>query len=561
MGNIFFEITLILCTATALAIVFRAFKQPPILAYILTGMLIGPLGIIQGQSFDILQNFSELGITLLLFLLGLELKLHELRSIGKVVIIVGLLQVIGTVALGFGAAVLFGLAPLVAFYLGSAIAFSSTIIVVKLLADQRDIKSLHGKLAIGILLVQDVFAILLLMVLSGYKSETSVAATIFSLLGIFAKGMILFAIVALLSKKVVPHMLRAISQSQELLFLFSLAWVFGIAGIVASPYVGFSIEIGGFLAGISLANAVENIQIVAKVRPLRDFFVTLFFVFLGAQLSFGSIETIIIPALVFTVLVIVIKPLLVMALLSLFAYRKRTSFFTGLSIAQISEFSFIIMLLGNKAGVIPSSVLSMVTFVGIVSFVSSSYSITHCNKMYLAIGKHLGFFEWRKGRGEVVSKEQEKFSDHIVLIGATRMGHTIIDVFGQSVGQLVVVDFDPVQIEKLSEKGVPAVFGDIIDGEIAEHAGVARAKYVISTISDMDDNLHIIKSVQHESKKPKVIVVAYDTEEAKKYYAAGADYVVMPHIASGKQIARALKSEETEKLEELREKEKIYLTQ
>jgi Kef-type K+ transport system membrane component KefB len=561
MGNLFFELTLILCIATLLAFVFRAFKQPPILAYILTGMMIGPLGVIQGQSFDVLQNFSELGITLLLFLLGLELKLHELKSIGRVVIIVGILQVLGTVALGFGFALLFGLAPIIGLYLGAAIAFSSTIIVVKLLSDQKDIKSLHGKLAVGILLMQDVFAILFLMILSGYKPETSLLATFFSFLGIIAKGIILFAIVALLSKKVVPHMLHVISQSQELLFLFSLAWVFGVAGVVSSPLVGFSIEIGGFLAGISLANAVENIQIVAKVRPLRDFFVTMFFVFLGAQLAIGKIETIIIPAIVFTLLVVVIKPLLVMGLLSFFAYRKRTSFFTGLSIAQISEFSFIIMLLGNKAGTIPPEVLSMVTFVGIVSFVSSSYAITHINSMYVAIGKHLGFFEWRKGRGEAVVTHVGQFSGHIVLIGATRMGHTIIDVLGNVTDQLLVVDFDPVQIERLTEKGIPAIFGDIIDSEIAEHAGVAKAKFVISTISDMSDNLHIIKSVQHLSSKPKIIVVAYDTEEARTYYGAGADYVVMPHIASGKQIARALKSDETEKLEELREKEKEYLLQ
>lgn len=560
MGSIFFEITLILCIATALAIVFRFFKQPPILAYILTGLLIGPLGIIQGQSFDILQNFSEVGITLLLFLLGLELKLNELKSIGKVVLIVGLLQVLGTVGLGFGLSLLFGLAPIVGLYLGAAVAFSSTIIVVKLLSDQKDIKSLHGKLAVGILLVQDIFAILFLMIISGYRPEASVTATFFSFLNILAKGMILFAIVAILSKKVVPHMLHVLSQSQELLFLFSLAWVFGVAGIISSPLIGFSIEIGGFLAGISLANAVENIQIVARVRPLRDFFVTLFFVFLGAQLAIGRIETIIVPAILFTILVIVIKPLVVMALLSLFAYRKRTSFFAGLSIAQISEFSLIIMLLGNKSGVIPPEVLSMITLVGIVSFITSSYAITHINTMYLAIGKHLGFFEWRKGSGETVVHHEGQFSNHIVLIGSTRMGHTIIDVLGGT-DQLLVVDFDPIQIEKLTQKGVPAIFGDIIDGDIAEHAGVAKARFVISTISDMSDNLHIIKSVQHVSNKPKIVMVAYDSEEAKTYYAAGADYVVMPHIASGRQIARALKSDETEKLEELREKEQAYLVQ
>ncbi len=558
MGSIFFEITVIICLASLLAIIFRIFKQPSILAYILTGVLIGPIALFHIQNKEVIGNFSELGITLLLFLLGLELKLGEFRSIGKVAILGGVGQILLTLFAGWGIAMLFGMSLIAGFYVGIALTFSSTIIVVKLLADKKDLKSLYGRLSIGFLLVQDFFAILLLILLGGYKPIANPGMAIESFLILFLKSVIVVTIIINLSRTVLPKLIHTISRSSETLFLFSIAWVFGIAALVASPWIGFSIEIGGFLAGLALANATENFQIVARVRPLRDFFITIFFVFLGMQLVFNNITTIILPAVILSVFVLVGKPIIMMVIMGGLGYRKRTSFLTGLNLAQISEFSLILVVLGSKLGQIPQTVVSLVTLVALISFTFSTYMINDSNSLYRRFGKYTSIFEWGKGKEEKLGSE-EIFENHVILIGGTRMGTTILDALEHTDDPLVVVDFDPEIVKKLQQKGIPSIFGDIVDTDIQERVNLAKAKLVISTLTDLEDNMLLIKAVHHLNKKTKIIVMAYDIEEAKLLYKEGVDYVVLPHIAGGRQIARTLKSDELEKLEELREKDKIYL--
>ncbi|HEX7042625.1 MAG TPA: cation:proton antiporter [Patescibacteria group bacterium] len=558
MGSIFFEITIVLCLTALLAIVFRLLKQPPMLAYILTGMLIGPFAFFKIHNLDVLKNFSELGITLLLFLLGLELQLKDLRTIGKNVIIAGGGQVFLTGALAFGASLLLGFNFLSSFYISAALTFSSTIIVIKLLSDKKDLSSLYGRLSVGLLLVQDFFAILLLILLSGYRPVDSPWLILQYFILILCKSVIIFTIIINLSRTILPTLIHRIARSQETLFLFSLAWVFGISAIVSAPFIGFSIEIGGFLAGIALANSVENFQIAAKIRPLRDFFVIIFFVFLGIEMGVGNISQVIVPGLLLFGFVLLIKPIVVMLIMGVLGYRKRTSFFTGIGLAQVSEFSLILVVLGQKLGQIPENVVSLVTLVAIVSFTSSTYCIMHSNKIYKKVGKFLSIFEINKGRVESLGVEGE-FFDHILLVGGRRMAQTILETLKSTSEKVVVIDFDPDTIKKLQESGVDTIFGDIIDPEIQERAHLEKARMVVSTLSDLEDNLLLMKATRHVNKKAKVIVLAYDIEEANILYNQGADYVVLPHLAGGRQIARALKTDESDKLEELREKDKAYL--
>lgn len=561
MGSIFFEITVVLCLTALLAIVFRLLKQPPMLAYILTGMLIGPFAFFKIHNLDVLKNFSEFGITLLLFLLGLELQLKDLRSIGKTVVFAGVGQVFLTGALGFGVSLLLGFPLFSAFYISAALTFSSTIIVVKLLSDKKDLNSLYGRLSVGLLLVQDFFAILILILLSGYKPVDSPLLVLQYFIIILCKSVILFTVIINLSRTILPSLIHKIARSQETLFLFSLAWVFGISAIVSSPFIGFSIEIGGFLAGIALANSVENFQIAAKIRPLRDFFVTIFFVFLGIEMGVGNIGQVIVPGIILLLFVLILKPVVVMLLMGILGYRKRTAFFTSASIAQVSEFSLILVVLGQKLGQIPENVVSLVTLVAITSFASSTYFIMHSNALYKRIGKFLTIFEINKGRGEKIGVEGE-FENHILLVGGRRMAQAILETLKSTDEHVVVVDFDPDTVKKLQNDGVDVIFGDIIDGEIQERAHLSKARLVVSTLSDLEDNLQLMKATRHVNKKAKVVVLAYDIEEAQTLYNAGADYVVLPHLAGGRQIARALKSsEESEKLEEMKEKDKIYLVQ
>src|SRR3990167_8570283 len=381
MGSIFFEITIIVCLAAVLAIIFRAFKQPAVLAYILTGIIIGPFGQLQLRNQDQLHTLAQFGITLLLFILGLELKFKDLKSIGKSALIIGLGQIVFTFLAGFFISSGLGFSQIISLYIATALTFSSTIIVVKLLSDRKDLASLYGKIVTGVLLIQDFFAILVLIILSAFNSN-SVALSVETFALVFLKGFLLIVFVAFLSKFVLPGIIHAVSKSSETLFLFSLAWVFGLSAIVSSPLIGFSIEIGGFLAGLALANSSENFQIAARVKALRDFFITLFFVVLGMEMTFGSPDKIIIPIFVFSIFVLFGKPLIVMFLAGVMVFRKRTSFLTGVTVAQISEFSLILAALGLKLGHITEEIAALITAVGIVTITTSTYMIIYADSIF-----------------------------------------------------------------------------------------------------------------------------------------------------------------------------------
>ena len=547
MEGIYFEITVIITVAAALTILFRLIKQPPILAYILTGIILGALGILHVESNSDLTILGQVGVTLLLFLLGLELRIRELRSIGRTAIIAGSLQVGVTFILGSLLAYLLGLSLSSALYIGLAVSFSSTIIIVKLLSDKKDLNSMHGKLAIGILLIQDFFAVMTIIFLTGIATDQG--GSLMDLLPqvgfVLLKIAALVGVIVVLSKYVFPKILPLISKSTESLFLFSLGWVFLFTAIVTSGYIGFSLEIGGFLAGLALANSNEAFQIVARMKALRDFFITIFFVMLGLEMSFDNISAVILPAIVITLFVLFVKPLIVMGATGILGYRKRTSFLTGLSLAQVSEFSLIILFLGQSTGRIPGEVVTIGVVVALITFVSSTYYITSQNKLYENFKKFLDVFERKNVHAGAVNSidEFEKLSGHVVVVGGHQMGQSIIHALENSGYEVAVVDFDPDVVTQLKEKEIPAMFGDIADPEIQERVGIDKAKLVVSTVSDPEDNLLLLRGVQHINKKAKIIVVAFETDDAKMFYKEGADYVVLPHLAGGRHLAKILVDE------------------
>lgn len=557
MQSIFFELTIVIFLAAALSVFFRFLKQPSILAFIITGVIVGPLGPFQFQSHDLMEALASIGITLLLFMIGLELKLSELKSVGRVALIAGSAQMLLTSFVGFFISSFLGFSSLTSLYVGIALAFSSTIVIIKLLSDKRDLKSLYGKITVGILLVQDLVAIFILIILSTLNSTPTASISIFDLALVLLKVVVLFGWVILLSRTVLPRILNVIARSSESLFLFSLAWAFGISALVSSPLIGFSIEIGGLLAGIALASTIESYQIITKVKPLRDFFLTIFFVTLGMGIVLTNISEIILPVIVFSAFVLLISPLIVMAILGFMKYKKRTSFFAGVALAQISEFSLIMVFLGNKIGHLDQSVVSIITFVGVITFVFSTYFITHSNTLYKLFLPYLDWFERRITKEE---KKEEEIRDHIVLIGANRMGEGILDALLKKKEKVIVVDFDPDIIQKLNRKKIKTFFGDITDPEIQEAINLEKASLIISTVTDAEDTLLLLRLLKHV-KGPKVIVAAFEKLDARDFYKEGADYVIMPHIAGGNHLAKLLIEENHLKLiEEYKEREKSYIS-
>ncbi|MEK7160126.1 MAG: cation:proton antiporter [Patescibacteria group bacterium] len=562
MGNIFLDLTLIISIAAFLSLIFRFFKQPEILAYILTGILIASFNFFTASSEDILHSLSQVGVTLLLFMVGLEIRVSELMSLGKALILASLGQVIGTFVFGFLISSFFGLNILTSFYIATALTFSSTIIVVKLLSDQRELHSLHAKFSLGILLMQDIIAIFFLMFLSGFNGQSGSVAITNQILPIIFKAGIIFAGIIILSKNIFPKVFEFVAKSPETLFLVSLAWVFGLAAIVSSPLIGFSIEIGGFLAGVALANSLVNYQIIAKAKILRDFFIVIFFVLLGVQMSFANLGQIIVPAIVFSLFVLLAKPFIVMVILSLMGYRKRTSFLTGVSLSQVSEFSLILVFVGFKLGHIDQNTVSLITLVGLISFATSTYMITHWKTLYRKLANNISFMERTSlKKDEILETDEtlENLNGHVVVIGGDQMGLSIVEALEDRSMEVVVVDFDPSIVKNLKAKHIHRLFGDISDLDIQERAQIDNAKLVISTIPDTDDNILLLKELKHENRRAKIIMMALDTKDAKMLYKAGADYVVLPHLAGGRQIAKIILDNNIDKIEGLKDKDKKYL--
>lgn len=556
MESFFFQITVVIFLAAFLSIIFRFLKQPSILAFIITGIIIGPLGPFGFHNEDFMKSLASIGITLLLFMIGLELNVKELKLVGKNAILAGIAQIVLTTAAGFGISMLLGFSFVASLYIGIALAFSSTILIIKLLSDKRDLKSLYGKMTVGILVLQDIVAIFILIILSTFSSShASIDFLSIAIAGL--KIFILFGIVYLLSQEVLPKFLNIIAKSSESLFLFSLAWVFGIAALVSAPFIGFSIEIGGLLAGIALSSSIESYQIITKIKPLRDFFLTIFFVTLGMKITFISFSTIAVPIVLLSSFVLLVTPIIVMIILRTLKYKKRTSFFSGIALAQISEFSLIMIYMGNKIGHVSTEIVSVITFVGVISFVVSTYFITYSNTLYKFFLPVLGVFESKLAKDEELA---EAVKDHVILVGANRMGEGILKALQKKKENVIVVDFDPQIVEKLKKENVETFFGDISDPEIQEAVGIEKASLIISTVSDPEDALMLLKSIK-KLKGPKVIVAAFEKSDAKEFYKEGADYVIMPHIAGGNHLAKLLVDDNHLKLiEEYKEKEKPYIS-
>lgn len=555
--GIFFEISIVLVLATVLAVAMTFFKQSGILAYILTGVIIGPLGYLAFDSKETLEVMSKIGITLLLFMVGLEMNLSGLKQIGKSAVIIGLGQVIFTAVIGYFLSVAIGFSITASMYIALALTFSSTIIVVKLLSEKRDMGSLYGKILVGVLLVQDFIALIALMFLAGIGAKGD-ALNFIPILIVFAKGIVLSVILIIIGKKILPKLIGFIATSQELLFLTSIAFALGIASFAASSFIGLSLEIGGFLAGIALSYSSEHYQIHSRIRPVRDLFIIVFFITLGSTLALGGLADIWIPVLAFSGFILVGNPLIVLAVMGILGYKKRTAFFVGLGMAQISEFSFVLMQLGKNVGHIDERSVTIVTLVGIITITVSSYMILGSNWLYKYLSVFLKIFE-RKITIERPLAHKD-MADHFVLIGSHRLGGHLLSVLPMD--KTEIIDFNPDTTKKLEAKGYNVIYGDMSDEEIQDDANMLKAKLIISTVPDLNDNISILARIKEEKleKSPKVMVTANEEWEAKILYEKGADYVILPHFIGAQQIAYMIEEDhDLPRLKEYREKDLAVL--
>lgn len=561
MNNLFFELTIILILAGLFAFLMSLLRQPGIIAYIFTGILVGSFGYYRLHMGDALQGLSQVGITLLLFMVGLELDISQLKKIGKTALYTGAGQIFITSLLGFGLLRLLHFSLAASLFISPALTFASTIIIVKLLTEKKELQSLYGKIVVGIFLMQDFVAVLILLGLASISSESS---GLYSGLPVWTnviltlvRALVLGLVVAWMSAKVFPKVVTVIGKSEELLLIFSLAWALGLAAFVSLPIVGFSLEIGGFLAGLALAKSAVHYEISARIKPLRDFFIIIFFIVLGSGLELGSVSGMLGPAVLLSLFVLLINPIIVMLLLAAQGYKPRTGFLAGVTVAQISEFSLILVAMGYKIGALTRAEVSLVTFIGILTFAASSYMVINSAKLYEWLRPWLRYLDFFRGTAEK-HLDMTVLKNHVVIVGGHRMGRHLVAALVKQKEPFVIVDFNPEIVETYLEAGYAAVCGDITDSYIQDSVNLSDAKMIISTVPDLNNNISLLDSVKRLSagkkRRPKLIFIAQDEEEIKYLYKQDIDYVISPHFMSGLHLAKILEDDHSFRgLKKLRE--------
>lgn len=557
MTDIFLELTVILILAGVIATVLSLLKQPAIIAYLITGLIIGPFGLYRLHHSDILHGLGEVGITLLLFLVGLELDINQIKRLGLRVLAIGMGQIVVTTLLAYFGLLALGLESTGAWLVALGLSFSSTIIVVKLLNEKRDIHSLYGKIVLGVLLLQDFAAIFLLVFFTGANSADSITAGLPTWQLIFfnfIKVAIFVWLINWLSKFILPRVLKFVGKSDELLLVFSLAWALGIAALVSLPFIGFNIAIGGFLAGLALASTAVHYEIGNRIKSLRDFLIIIFFIELGAGLVFNDWRAIVTPAIFAILFVMLVKPLTVIVLTGLAGYKPRTGFLVSLPLSQVSEFSLILAAVGLHYGYVGEFERAILTVVAIVSIISSSYLTLQSESLYERWKHLLRWFDFRRGSAER-GWEEQKFRQHIIVVGAHRLGRHIVEVLSRLKIPFVIIDQNPAVAEDYHAQKIPVICGDIGDSHVQELAGLAKARLVISTIPNLKDNEALLETIRNNRYRARLIMTAHDEEEALSLYDKKIDYVLLPHFIGGQHLAKILEEDqELRRLHKLREK-------
>ncbi len=535
---IFAELSLVLAVAAGMAVAMRLLKQPLIIGHILTGLIVGPFVLNIAHSTETLSLLSEIGIAVLLFTVGLHLSTDVIRQFGRVSIVTGLGQVIFTSVVGYFVCTLLGFSPAASFYIAVALSFSSTIIVLKLISDKGDLETLYAKLAIGFLIVQDLVAVLLLL---GIPLFSSADTSLLTAGRFIVTGTFLIGFVVLASKFFISKASRFISESGEFLFLFAITWGMGVAALFS--VFGFSPESGALIAGVVLSSFPAKQQISARLMPLRDFFIVMFFILLGAQMDLNDFGAIVMPALVLSAFVLISNPLILMALTGWMGYLKRTSLKTGLVIAQISEFSLILVALGVQIGHIDSSVLSLVTLVGLLTIFVSTYLVRYSDQIYRIGEPLLHYFE----RSDAYEADIQQKSHQVILFGCNRVGYDFVRVLRNLNKTFLVIDHDPRAIDRLKAQGIDVALGDADTFDFLDSIDFSEAELVISTISDASTNTMIQNMAKEKKPDAIVVVIASRIKDALVHYDDGVEYVILPHLLGGKHAAELLAEFETDK--------------
>ncbi|MCP5142647.1 MAG: cation:proton antiporter [Chromatiales bacterium] len=536
--TVFAQIAIVLGLAAVGGLLAQALRQPLIVAFIAVGILLGPsvMGMVE-QSSEI-ELFARLGIALLLFVVGLKLDLHIIRTVGPVALASGLGQVFFTSVIGYLIALLLGMTPVTALYVAVALTFSSTIIIVKLLSDKREVDALHGRIAVGFLIVQDIIVVLVMIGLTAFGQGDAGEHLGWEALQVLLKGLAMLLAVALLMRYVLPRLLLRLAHSSELLMLFAIAWA--VLGGVAGEALGFSKEVGAFLAGVSIASTPYREQIAARLVSLRDFLLLFFFIELGSTLDLGTLGGQLWAAAVFSLFVLIGNPLIVMAIMGYMGYRKRTGFLAGLAVAQISEFSLILAALGLSLGHLDTETVGLITLVGLVTISLSTYMILYSHPLYAVLAPWLDVFERKVPYRELDDPHAADRGADMVVIGLGRYGAALAEHLRARGRHLLAVDFDPTTVQRHARAGMSVHYGDAEDPEFIASLPLERVNWVVSTVRDPVINRMLLHGLAAKDYRGRTAIACSGGSAARYLHEAGVDLILVPYEDAAREAAERL---------------------
>jgi Kef-type K+ transport system membrane component KefB len=532
----FAEIAMLLGLAAVVGFVGVMLRQPLIVSFIAVGLLAGPsaLDVVKaGAQIDLL---AELGIAVLLFLVGIKLDVKLIRSLGAVSLFTGLGQVIFTAVFGYLIGIALGFESVTSLYIAVALTFSSTIIIVKLLSDKREIDALHGQIALGFLIVQDLVVVIAMVALSaiGIGGDTGGHGGA-SITSVIAAGLVMVALVIIFIQYIANPLVSRLAHAPELLVVFAIAQAAIFAAL--GDMFGLGKEVGGLLAGVSLASTPYRETIAARLAPLRDFLLLFFFIALGAALDLSILGAHIGAAVVFSLFVLIGNPLIVLAIMGLMGYRKRTGFLAGLTVAQISEFSLIFIAMGVTLGHVSNDALGLVTLVGLVTIATSTYMITYSHHLYAMLEPYLGLFE-RRGRHIESTQDSTNVAANaypIIVFGLGRFGTAIGMRLRDAGARVLGVDFNPLAVKRWRELGLDAEFGDVSDPEFIASLSSPSVKWIVLTIpqhptglSQEDSRITLMQIARTVGFTAKIAATAHSQFEVEQLTAAGSDLILEP---------------------------------
>ena len=533
-STVFTQLSLVIAIVVVVSIIMRFLRQPLIMGYIITGVIVGPSFLHLVRDQPAFESFSSIGITLLLFIIGLGLNIGVIRSLGRVSFTTSLsvLPLLGTAVFSVSHFLLhYDLRT--SLILAVSLFFSSTIIVLKVITDKKESSRLYGQITLGILLIEDLVATIAVVFLSIAATPGNISIVDIAYVVLKAAG--LGAGLYIVGQYVMPSVTKYFAKSQELLFLFTIGW--GLIVATLFDVAGFSHEVGALFAGVSLAGLPYATEMAAKLKPLRDFFLVIFFVTLGESFTSKSILDNLLTAHILAAIIIFGKPLLVLTSLGIQRYTKLTSFKTAIHLTQISEFSIVFITLAASKGLVGSEFVSLITLVAFITIGISSYLTKHAEGIYRVFEKPLRHFE----RHSANEPRQRRILYPVILVGYHKGGHEFLRAFREMKQRYLVVDYDPEIIDSLEEQGIRHAYGDATDEEFLDEINASHAQLIVSTMTDVTTNRLLLEYIRRHNQTMSFICHANNYKEAADLYELGASYVSLPHYIGSERVSSFIK--------------------